>query len=165
MTETEFAEGPVYDSFEDSDRDKPQTRLLMVVLLDAVKQGCERIHLDPNSGDEDKFVVYYEKNGELIEKGAAPILVWPSVVLKLRSIAGLGRPDAASLNGNFSLRLSKNRVANFRVLADPQSHPEKKFTIAQEIREAPPEPPRKTLEELESEFRKLRQAKNLEPPD
>lgn len=164
MTETEFAKGPVYDGFDDPDQDKPQTRFLMKVFLDAIQQGCERIHLDPNSGDEDKFVVYYEKNGELIEKMAAPILVWPSVVLKLRSIAALGQPDAASLLGNFSLRLSKNRVANFRVLADPQSDPEKKFTIAHEISEAP-EPPRKTLAELEWEFKKLKQAKNLEPPD
>ena len=164
MTEDEFANGPIYNGFDDPDQDQPQTRFLMKVLLDAIKQGCKRIHLDPGSGGEDEFVVYYEKNDELIETGAAPILVWPSVVLKLRSIAGLGRPDAASLLGNFSLRLSKNRVANFRVLSDPQSDPNKKFTIAHKISEAP-EPPRKTLDELESEFRKLKQAKNLQPPD
>lgn len=132
MTETGLAKGPIYDSFDDPDQDKPQTRFLMMVLLDAITARCERIHLDPNRGDEDKFVVYYEKNGELIEKVAAPILIWPSVVLKLRSISGLGRPDAASFHGNFSLRLSKSRLANFRVLADPQTHPEKKLTITHE---------------------------------
>lgn len=164
MTEKDFTEGPIYNGFDDPDEDKPQTRFLMKVLLDAIKQECDRIHFEPNCGDEDKFVVYYEKNDELIEIGAAPILVWPSVVLKLRSIAGLGRPDAASLLGNFSLRLSKNRVANFRVLTDPQSDPEKKFTIAHEISKTS-ELPRKTLDEFEKEFDKLKQAKNLEPPD
>lgn len=163
MTENHTPQGPIY-GLDDPDQDRPETRFLMVILLDAIKQEQESIHFDPSRGDDNEFVVCYEKDGQLIEKKAAPIMVWRSVVLKLRSMAGLDSSDAASHFGNFSLRLSKNRVANFQILDDPSPDSKEKFSIVHKLRKAT-ERPRKSLEELERDFSKLRQSKFLKGPD
>jgi len=150
---------PIYDPFDDPDIDVPANRLLLKIMLDAIKPSIERIHFEKipdTNGGNGRFIVSYEKNAEFIEKATPPFEMWHEVISRLKMIARFADDDPErSENGHFSLRLSKNRVADFQVTVRPNPAVDNKVTLVHKGKRETPidEARQKSLQEREEEIR------------
>jgi len=162
MTEDDIQHEHVLQGIDDA----PSARFLAKVLLDANKQRHEKIHFDPDKGDANQFVAYFENDGQLKEISAAPIKFWPELILRLRFFAGLDTRGAESRGGNFFLRLSKNRAVRFQVLADPYPEPKKKVTIINKSIDETPvnKAPSQSFEEVENRIKQLQKCRSPKGP-
>ncbi len=151
---------PIYDPFDDPDSEVPANRFLLMIMLEAIKPGMERIHFerfpDTNGGDG-RFVVSYERDGEYIEKATPPFEMWHEVIARLKVIACVVDNDPEkSEDGHFSLRLSKSRAADYQLTTHPDPTFDNKVTLVHKgTRETPiHEAPERSIQEIEEEMRR-----------
>ena len=128
----------------------PANRILSLILKQAIREGAEKIHFEPQEKD---VSVQYRIDGEIIEKTKLSKTLENNVLSKIRSISHQGEKQAGPTEGNFSLTID-NVERYFEYVSLPVASGEKiVISVKDQIKEL------KKIAELElrdSDYEKIK---------
>ena len=111
-------------------------RFVYMILLNAIKQGVERIHFErfPEApGEDGDFTISYEKDGICTEIEEPPWEVWQNVISRLKVMARMvDYGPNKSVDGHIVVQLSKNRSVDFLMTTNPNPYSDNKVTLVYE---------------------------------
>ncbi len=112
----------VYDGLEDPCAESSAGRFVNRALLDASKQGFQRIHIAVEPAGKSNPIrvsVKFEKDGALKEVFSGPVGLWSEIVGRLKVMAFSDPHAMEKVETSINLRLGKNRTERFHLALSP----------------------------------------------
>jgi general secretion pathway protein E/type IV pilus assembly protein PilB len=99
----------------------PTVRLVNVLLVDAIKQGCSDIHFEP----EGSFLrLRYRIDGALQQIRSFHRDYWPAILVRLKIMSGMNIAETRSAQDGRISMVALGREVDFRVATQPTVHGE-----------------------------------------
>ncbi len=99
----------------------PTVRLMNVLLVDAIKQGCSDIHFEP----EGSFLrLRYRIDGALQQIRSFHRDYWPAMLVRLKIMSGMNIAETRSAQDGRISMVALGREVDFRVATQPTVHGE-----------------------------------------
>lgn len=99
----------------------PTVRLVNVLLIDAIKQGCSDIHFEP----EGSFLrLRYRIDGALQQIRSFHRDYWPAILVRLKIMAGMNIAETRTAQDGRISMVAMGREVDFRVATQPTVHGE-----------------------------------------
>jgi len=102
--------------------DAPIVKIVFIILKDAVEKNASDIHIEPQ---KDKLNIRFRLNGILRSRLSLPLKIHPSIVARIKILAGLKIDEnRIPQDGRFSSKIN-NKEIDFRVATFPTLYGEK----------------------------------------
>ena len=122
LIEEEDIEPQEVDEDQETVADKPAVQLANLIFNQAVRNGASDVHIEPQ---EKRLRVRFRIDGVLHEVMQPPIGLHPSLVSRIKVMAGMDIANRRSpQDGRTSLKID-NRIIDFRVASLPSAYGEK----------------------------------------